>query len=109
MGVVSDIKRGFAAMSPEVRSAICSIGGTRAHAMGRAHTFTPEQARKAGRKGGLTVAARAGHMREIGRLGGLAVSKNIVHMRAIGKKGGQATVDLKSAAKLKSAIGAVPR
>jgi len=46
-------KRGFAAMSQEQRRAIASLGGKAAHAMGRAHTYTREEAKIAGRKGGL--------------------------------------------------------
>lgn len=43
-------RRGFAAMKPEVRREIASKGGRAAHASGRAHQFTPEEARAAGRK-----------------------------------------------------------
>lgn len=46
-------KRGFASMSQEQRRAIASLGGKAAHAMGRAHTYTREEAIIAGRKGGL--------------------------------------------------------
>lgn len=45
--------RGFATMSPSKRSEIASKGGKAAHASGRAHRFTTEEARAAGRKGGL--------------------------------------------------------
>lgn len=45
--------RGFAAMDPETRRAICSKGGRAAHATGKAHRFTTEEAKVAGRKGGL--------------------------------------------------------
>lgn len=45
--------RGFAAMTPEARSEISRKGGKTAHAMGRAHRYTSEEARIAGRKGGL--------------------------------------------------------
>ncbi len=40
-------------MSQEQRRAIASLGGKAAHAMGRAHTYTREEAIIAGRKGGL--------------------------------------------------------
>jgi len=46
-------KKGFAAMSQEQQRAIASLGGKAAHAMGRAHTYTREEAIIAGRKGGL--------------------------------------------------------
>ncbi len=40
-------------MSPEKRREIASRGGKQAHALGKAHRFTPEEAVIAGRKGGL--------------------------------------------------------
>jgi general stress protein YciG len=46
-------KRGFASMDKEKQRKIASAGGKAAHAQGRAHKFTPEEARKAGRLGGL--------------------------------------------------------
>ena len=48
----STSKRGFAAMDPEKQKEIASKGGKAAHASGHAHEFTPEEAQKAGRKGG---------------------------------------------------------
>jgi general stress protein YciG len=48
---------GFAAMSPEKVAEIAGMGGRAAHAMGRAHTFSGEEAREAGRKGGLARAS----------------------------------------------------
>jgi hypothetical protein len=42
--------RGFAAMSPEKKKEIASMGGRAAHACGRAHQFSSEEARAAGRK-----------------------------------------------------------
>lgn len=45
-------KRGFAAMDPEEVSRIASMGGRAAHRNGRAHEFTSEEARIAGRLGG---------------------------------------------------------
>ncbi len=43
---------GFAAMTPERRKEISSMGGKAAHAGGMAHRFTSEQAKIAGSKGG---------------------------------------------------------
>lgn len=43
-------KYGFAAMTPERRREIAMLGGQRAHQMGKAHRFTPEEARAAGKK-----------------------------------------------------------
>ena len=45
-------KRGFAVMDPTRVREIASMGGRTAHANGRAHEFTSEEAREAGRKGG---------------------------------------------------------
>jgi general stress protein YciG len=42
--------RGFAAMSPEKKREIASLGGRAAHASGRAHQFSSEEARAAGKK-----------------------------------------------------------
>jgi general stress protein YciG len=44
--------RGFASMDEETRRRIASLGGKRAHELGTAHTFTPEEAQAAGRIGG---------------------------------------------------------
>lgn len=51
-------KRGFAAMAPELVRAISRKGGVAAHAAGTAHEFTSEEARVAGRKGGLAWQAK---------------------------------------------------
>jgi len=45
--------RGFAAMTPEKQREIASMGGKAAHERGTAHEFTTEEAREAGRKGGM--------------------------------------------------------
>ena len=50
--------RGFAAMSAEKQRMIASLGGRAAHRAGKAHEFTPEEARVAGRKGGEARAAQ---------------------------------------------------
>ena len=42
--------RGFAALSPEKKKQIASMGGRAAHASGRAHQFNTEEARAAGKK-----------------------------------------------------------
>lgn len=47
-------KRGLASMSIEKRKKIASMGGMSAHAQGKAHEFTSEEARAAGRRGGLS-------------------------------------------------------
>jgi len=43
-------KRGFAVMDPTRVREIASMGGRTAHANGRAHEFTSEEARAAGKK-----------------------------------------------------------
>jgi general stress protein YciG len=45
--------RGFASMDPEKQRAIAKKGGRAAHEKGTAHEWTSEEARRAGRKGGL--------------------------------------------------------
>lgn len=52
--------RGFAAMDRARVSEIASKGGKAAHAAGTAHQFTSEEARIAGRKGGLAPHVRRG-------------------------------------------------
>jgi len=64
--------RGFASMDPNKQKEIASKGGRAAHAKGTAHEFNSNEARDAGRKGGV------------------AVSRNREHMAAIGRKGGEA-------------------
>ena len=57
-------------MNREKQREIASKGGKAAHAKGTAHEFTPEEAREAGRKGGLAVSQNREHMAAIGREGG---------------------------------------
>jgi general stress protein YciG len=49
---------------------IARKGGRAAHEKGKAHEFTPDEARAAGRKGGEKVSLNRKHMAEIGRRGG---------------------------------------
>lgn len=62
--------RGFASMDEAKQREIASKGGKAAHAKGTAHRFTPNEAREAGRKGGLAVSRDRQHMAAIGREGG---------------------------------------
>lgn len=72
-GVTKKQNRGFAAMTDKKRQReIASMGGLAAHARGKAHEFTAEEAREAGAKGGAVVSADREHMARIGRLGGKA-------------------------------------
>ncbi len=50
-------RRGFAAMNPDEVRRLASLGGKAAHLQGTAHEFTSEEARAAGRKGGLAAHA----------------------------------------------------
>jgi general stress protein YciG len=68
--------RGFAAMDLSKQREIASKGGKAAHAQGRAHEFTADEARLAGRKGGEAVSRDRSHMAEIGRAGGQARGRN---------------------------------
>ena len=52
--------RGFAAMDRSRVSEIASKGGKAAHAAGTAHQFTSDEARNAGRKGGVAPHVRRG-------------------------------------------------
>lgn len=52
--------RGFAAMDRKRVSEIASKGGKAAHAAGTAHQFSSDEARNAGRKGGVAPHVRRG-------------------------------------------------
>src|SRR5438128_6435960 len=51
-------RRGFAAMDPKLVSELATRGGKAAHRAGTAHEFTSDEARLAGRKGGLATHAK---------------------------------------------------
>lgn len=55
------ILRGFAKMDPDKQRELASRGGKAAHAKGSGHEWTAEEARAAGRKGGLARHKRQGH------------------------------------------------
>jgi len=78
--------RGFAAMDPQRQRGIASEGGRAAHEQGKAHKFTPEEAREAGRKGGMASgAARASRSKARAAQAGHDIT------RAVGNNGGQTT------------------
>lgn len=79
--------RGFAAMSPEKQREIARLGGHAAHERGKAHEFTSEEARNAGRKGGVRVSRNREHMAAIGKKGGKASGRGR-SMRASSSNGG---------------------
>jgi uncharacterized protein len=47
-------ERGFKSLTDEERRRVASMGGKAAHAKGKRHVFTRDEARAAGRKGGRT-------------------------------------------------------
>lgn len=63
-------RRGFASMDPARRREIARKGGRAAHEQGAAHEWSSDEAREAGRKGGVTVSRDRAHMAAIGREGG---------------------------------------
>jgi general stress protein YciG len=65
-------KRGLAAMDPEKRREIQRLGGQAAHRLGKAHKFTAEEAREAGKKGGRVLSRDRAHMAEIGLRGAVS-------------------------------------
>lgn len=58
----SERKRGFATLSLERRRELARRGGVNAHRKGKAHEWTVEEARAAGRVGGLV--SRGGRGKE---------------------------------------------
>ena len=56
-------RRGFAAMDRDRVKAIASKGGRAAHAAGTAHQFSADEARTAGKKGGMAPHVRRGGVR----------------------------------------------
>lgn len=50
-------RHGFASWDPAKRKRVAAKGGRAAHAVGSAHQFTSEEAKAAGRKGGIAVHA----------------------------------------------------
>lgn len=63
-------RRGFASMDPARQREIASRGGRAAHEKGTAHEWSTNEARDAGRKGGVAVSQDRAHMAAIGREGG---------------------------------------
>jgi uncharacterized protein len=64
-GMVAKEDRGFASMDRSKQREIASKGGKAAHQKGTAHEWTSEEAREAGRKGGM-----ASHRRKQEQQGG---------------------------------------
>src|SRR4051794_21584418 len=74
-------RRGFAAMDSDRQRELAKRGGKAAHQLGRAHEFSEDEARQAGKKGGASLAKNRAHMAEIGRKGGLKRSQNAAARR----------------------------
>lgn len=72
-------RRGFASMDRIRQKEIARMGGRASHEKGKAHQFTPEEARVAGRKGGETISQNRQHMAEIGRRGGMRRGQTTSH------------------------------
>ena len=63
---VKKAHRGFATMDPTKVRELARKGGISAHVAGRAHEFTSDEARAAGRKGGLAARdAKEGRPRDV--------------------------------------------
>src|SRR5215218_3519461 len=80
--------RGFASMAAEKQREIARKGGRAAHEKGKAHEFTTDEARMAGRKGGEKVSVDRNHMAEIGRRGGRSSATRRRSSGAQGQQGG---------------------
>jgi general stress protein YciG len=65
-GSVAKEDRGFASMDRAKQREIASKGGKAAHQKGTAHEWTSEEAREAGRKGGMASHRRRKEMMEQG-------------------------------------------
>jgi general stress protein YciG len=68
-GEVAKEDRGFASMDRTKQREIASKGGKAAHQKGTAHEWTSEEAREAGRKGGM-ASHRRKQQQQSGREGG---------------------------------------
>ena len=62
--------RGFASMDRSKQREIASKGGKAAHQKGTAHEWTSEEAREAGRKGGMASHRRKQQQQGVGSGGG---------------------------------------
>lgn len=68
--------RGFAALSPERRKEMASLGGKAAQDKGVAHRWNADEARANGRKGGMACAEKhPDHMVTIGNIGGSVIRR----------------------------------
>ena len=63
-------RRGFASMDPERRREVARLGGQTGQRLGTGYTFTLEERRRGGKKGGQVVSRDRAYMAEIGSKGG---------------------------------------
>src|SRR4051812_3228231 len=82
-------RRGFASMDPAKQREIASKGGRAAHEKGTAHEWSSDEAKVAGRKGGVAVSRDRAHMAAIGREGGEARSMGARRSRLSSEQLGQ--------------------
>jgi general stress protein YciG len=80
--------RGFASMDPQRQREIASEGGRAAHEKGTAHEFTSEEAREAGRKGGMARSANRRNAMNQGNSGSSGSSSGSSHGGSQGSSGG---------------------
>ena len=76
--------RGFASMDRAKQREIASKGGKAAHQKGTAHEWTSEEAREAGRKGGMASHRRRKEMMEPGGSGEPSMSETSDSMERSG-------------------------
>jgi uncharacterized protein len=76
--------RGFASMDRAKQREIASKGGKAAHQKGTAHEWTSEEARDAGRKGGI-----ASHRRRREQMGSTAIGSDSANDRGGSSGGGE--------------------
>ena len=80
--------RGFASMDRSKQKEIASKGGKAAHQKGTAHEWTSEEARDAGRKGGLASHRRRREQRDAGDVEQMiGVESSILSSRAVEQAG----------------------
>ena len=62
----------FATLTPQQRKEWGRLGGQATQRLGKAHTFTSEEAHEAGKKGGRSVSRDRAHMAKIGHRGAVS-------------------------------------
>jgi len=87
--------RGFAGMDPERQRQISSQGGKAAHQKGTAHEFDSNEAREAGRKGGMVSGGRrrAREQAQQNRTGGEPSERENSSERESESEGGETSSD----------------